>query len=86
MREKEYAVHAVAGALASKGELIGPELEEIFVAADLSNPEMAKPFERKPVHLPKWSEDWGEKDADVAKAIVAAGPIPAAPGGTAPPS
>src|SRR5712692_3494850 len=47
IREKEYAVHAVAGALMQKGELIGPELEEIFEAADLSNPEMAKPFERE---------------------------------------
>jgi cell division protease FtsH len=73
VREKEYAVHAVAGALAQKGELIGPELEEIFEAADLSNPEMAKPFQRKPVSLPKTDEDWGEKSAEVAQAIVAAG-------------
>jgi cell division protease FtsH len=77
VREKEYAVHAVAGALAQKGELIGPELEEIFQAADISNPEMAKPFERKPVNLPKWSEDWGEKDGEVAQAIVAAVGAPA---------
>jgi len=79
VREKEYAVHAVAGALAQKGELIGPELEEIFEAADLSNPEMAKPFQRKSISLPKTDEDWGEKSAGVAQAIVAAG---AAAGGT----
>ena len=77
VREKEYAVHAVAGALAQKGELIGPELEEIFEAADLSNPEMAKAFQRKPVALPKWSEDWGEKSPEVAQAIVAAAAGPA---------
>jgi cell division protease FtsH len=80
VREKEYAVHAIAGALAQKGELIGQELEEIFVAADLSNPEMAKPFQRKPVNLPKWSEDWGEKDGEGAQAILAAAAAPAATG------
>jgi cell division protease FtsH len=81
--EKDYAVHAVAGALAQKGELIGPELEEIFEAADLSNPDKAKPFERKEIVLPKWSEDWGEKTVDGAQvaAAVAAG----SPGGTTPP-
>jgi cell division protease FtsH len=56
MREKEYAVHAVANALLQKGELIGPELDEIFAYADEANPEKAKPFERKPVTLPKMSE------------------------------
>jgi cell division protease FtsH len=76
VREKEYAVHAVAGALAQRGELIGPELEEIFEAADLSNPEMAKPFQRKPIVLPKIADDWGQKASD-AVAIAAAAPGPA---------
>src|SRR5712691_3999441 len=80
IREKEYAVHAIAGALMQKGELIGMELEEIFEAADLSNPAMAKPFERKIVQLPKLSEEWGEKekDGEIPAAIAAA----AAAGGT----
>ena len=74
VREKEYAVHAIAGALAQKGELIGPELEEIFEAADLANPEMAKPFQRKPMVLPKIADDWGQKASDsVAVAAAAAG-------------
>jgi cell division protease FtsH len=72
VREKEYAVHAIAGALAQKGELIGPELEEIFEAADLSNPEMAKPFQRKPIVLPKIADDWGQKAADSVVAVAAA--------------
>ena len=73
MREKEYAIHAVAGALMQKGELIGQELEEIFDAADLSNPEAARPFVRKPVVLPKISEEWGERaDTAVPLAIAAA--------------
>jgi cell division protease FtsH len=81
VREKEYAVHAVAGALAQKGELIGPELEEIFEAADLSNPEMAKPFQRKPIVLPKIADDWGQKasDAVAIAAAAAPGPVPAPP-------
>jgi cell division protease FtsH len=57
MREKEYAVHAVASALLQKGELIGPELEEIFVYADEANPDKAAPFERKSVELPTLFEE-----------------------------
>ena len=73
MREKEYAVHAIAGALMQKGELIGPELEEIFDAADLSNPDASKPFERRPLVLPKMGEEWGEKpESQVPVAIAAA--------------
>jgi cell division protease FtsH len=54
--EKRYAVDAVAGALLERGELIGPELEEIFVSADAANPEGATPFVRRPVELPKLRE------------------------------
>lgn len=73
VREKEYAVHAIAGALLAKLELIGPELEEIFEAADAANPEMAKPFERQQVVLPKIADDWGQKASDaVAVAATAA--------------
>jgi len=52
MREKEYAVHAVAAALMQHEELIGPELDEVFRYADEANPEKAAPFVRKPVLLP----------------------------------
>jgi cell division protease FtsH len=73
MREKEYAVHAIAGGLMQKGELIGTELEEIFEMADLSNPEASKPFVRIPVELPKMTEDWAEKsDKEPTLAIAAA--------------
>ena len=57
MREKEYAVHAVAQALIQRGELIGPELDEIFLYADDANPEKSAPFVRKPVELPKLFEE-----------------------------
>jgi hypothetical protein len=73
IREKEYAVHAIAGALMQKGELIGSELEEIFDMADLSNPEASKPFVRHEVNLPKLPEDWGDRpDSAPALAISAA--------------
>ena len=72
VREKEYAVHAIAGALIQKGELIGSELEEIFDAADLSNPEAARPFERRPIVLPKVSEDWAERADPAVPASLAA--------------
>ena len=72
IREKEYAVHAIAGALMQKGELIGQELDEIFDAADLSNPEAAKPFERRPIVLPKTFEEWGEKPENQVPLAIAA--------------
>ena len=72
IREKEYAVHAIAGALIQRGELIGSELEEIFDAADLSNPEASKPFVRHPVVLPKMSEDWTEQAPALPVAMAAA--------------
>jgi cell division protease FtsH len=80
MREKEYAVHAVAGALLQRGELIGPELDEIFAAADLSNPEAAKQFVRRPVVLPKMSELMKEHDVpEVLPVPVAASGEPTQP-------
>jgi cell division protease FtsH len=72
IQEKDYAVHAVANALLQKGELIGPELEEIFVYADEANPEKAKPFERKPVTFPKlFEEELGGKNGALAQAAAA---------------
>jgi hypothetical protein len=53
IHEKEYAVHAVAGALIERQELIGPELDEIFAYADEAHPDKAAPFQRKPLVLPK---------------------------------
>jgi len=53
VREKEYAVHAVAAALLEHGELIGEELDEVFRAADESNGGAAHPFKRQLVVLPR---------------------------------
>ncbi len=81
IREKEYAIHAIAGALLQKGELIGPELDEIFEAADLSNPESAKPFVRRPVTLPKMADlmKKEEQPPTVTVVPVAASELPPAP-------
>jgi cell division protease FtsH len=75
--EKEYAVHAVAMALLEKGELIGPELEEVFRQADATHPEAARPFQRVSVVLPRPFEENGRVsdgraviDAEVAAAAV----------------
>jgi cell division protease FtsH len=56
IREKEYAVHAVAASLIERQELIGSELDEIFKYADEAHPEKASPFVRKPLVLPKMDE------------------------------
>jgi cell division protease FtsH len=53
VREKEYAVHAVAAALVEHGELIGEELDEVFRAADEANTAAAHPFKRQLVVLPR---------------------------------
>lgn len=84
IREKEYAVHAIAGALLQRGELIGPELDEIFEAADLSNPEMAKEFVRRPVTLPKMSDLMKREELppEVAVVPVAASDFPGQPAPT----
>jgi len=56
IKEKEYAVHAVASALMQRQELIGSELDEVFALADEANPDIGKPFERKPLVLPSMTE------------------------------
>ncbi len=61
VREKEYAVHAVAAALLEHGELIGSELDEVFAAADAANPEAAAPFVRKLIFLPRLFQDAREE-------------------------
>jgi cell division protease FtsH len=56
IREKEYAVHAVAAALIERKELIGSELDEVFAYADEAHPDKAAPFVRKPLILPTFDE------------------------------
>jgi cell division protease FtsH len=56
IREKEYAVHAVAAALLERKELIGSELDEVFAYADEAHPDKAAPFIRKPLVLPTMEE------------------------------
>jgi hypothetical protein len=53
MQEKEYAVHAVAGALMERGELIGDELDEVFRLAEVMNPTHTQPFRRRIIVLPR---------------------------------
>ena len=79
MQEKEYAVHAVASALLAHGELIGDELEAVFVSADRANPGKSAQFERKLVTLPRLFQDpaiaagsnWPGESEPVAAAVPA---------------
>ena len=91
VREKDYAVHALAAALLEKGELIGPELDSVFEAADRAHPAKAGPFERKLMALPKLFEDpaqangtWGAQVE--AQAAAAAATADAAIAHPAPPA
>jgi cell division protease FtsH len=78
VQEKEYAVHAVAGALMEKGELIGEELDAVFEAADAANPEQAAPFQRHLVVLPKLFQEPAQAGAGNWPVGVAADAQPAA--------
>src|SRR5207237_5720166 len=51
VREKDFVVHAVANALLEREELIGSELDDVFRYAELSHPDGAKAFERRPLVL-----------------------------------
>ena len=47
LREKEPAIHHLAKALIERDELIGDELEEVFLEVERGNPNLAKKFERR---------------------------------------
>ena len=59
IKEKEFAVHAVAASLIERGELIGSELEEVFAQTEAAHKDGAKPFERKVFALPRMFDDRG---------------------------
>ena len=86
LTEKDYAVHAVANALLQRGELIGPELDEVFLYAEEANPTKAGEFQRKPIVIekPEWS-DRGHEPALAAAAMVPPVPVPPPPGPLRPP-
>ena len=84
IREKEFAVHALAGALLERQELIGSELTDILAFAEEAHPESAGPFARKPVLLPKVFEPKSEREVASARPdeipLAASGPARPAPG------
>jgi hypothetical protein len=85
--QKMTAVHYVARALIERDELIGDELEEVFLEAEAADPMLSRPFERKLIQFrsfmprqaasptPEWQPGAGE--AGTAAAAVA-GETPAA--------
>src|SRR6185503_19696465 len=83
IREKEYAVHAVAAALIERQELIGSELDEVFAFADEAHPEKAAPFIRMPLVLPTMDEllKQGNGNGHVPMFATTGGvPVPGQPG------
>jgi hypothetical protein len=80
IREKEYAVHAVAAALIERQELIGSELDEVFAYADEAHPDKATPFVRKPMVLPTMDELMKQNGSNGHVAVLAV-PAESVPGG-----
>ncbi|MBM4409528.1 MAG: AAA family ATPase, partial [Chloroflexi bacterium] len=80
VREKDYAVHAVAGALIERQELIGSELTELLRFAEDAHGNGRAPFVRKTVVLEKTFDKTG-KTPDQLVAITSGeqspgGPVP----------
>jgi len=86
--QKMTAVHYVARALIERDELIGDELEEVFLEAEAADPNLTKPFERKIVQFrqfapkprPPGLNEWEPASAAAAAAGSAAS-APAVPVG-----
>ena len=72
--QKMTAVHYVARALIERDELIGDELEEVFLEAESVDPTLAQPFERKllqfrtfsPLPEPRERAEWQPDAASAA--------------------
>jgi len=79
IKEKEYAVDAVANALIERQELIGSELDEIFAYADEAHPEKATPFIRKPLVLPTMDEIMRQTGSNGHVPVLAVPGVPAQP-------
>lgn len=80
--QKMTAVHYVARALIERDELIGEELEEVFLEAESVDPTLTQPFERKllqfrtfsPLPEPKQPAEWQPDTASAASTPAAATP------------
>ena len=75
--QKMTAIHYVAKALIERDELIGDELEEVFLEAESMDPSLVRPYERKllqfrtfsPRPEPHVAGDWEPKEASSAAAV-----------------
>ena len=74
---KDFAVHAVANALLQRGELIGPELDEVFLYAEEANPDKSGEFVRKAILIEK--PDFADRGHEPALAAAAMTPPVATP-------
>ena len=57
LREKEPAIHFLARVLIERGELIGDDLEQVFVEVETAYPYLRRPFERKLITFRPFGRD-----------------------------
>jgi ATP-dependent Zn protease len=85
--QKMTAVHYVARALIERDELIGEELEEVFLEAESVDPTLAQPFERKVLQFRTFSPrpepvepaEWQPDTASAASTPAASSPVASPP-------
>ena len=85
LHEKEPAIHYLARALIEHGELIGEELEAVFIEIETTYPYLRRPFERKVLQFRPFGRDMRPEEAPkepVPEEEAAAADAPAADGGT----
>jgi hypothetical protein len=79
LRQKESVVHMLARELLEREELIGEELEEIFVEAERVDPSLLKPFERKILQFRPFAPPPDKTPTETWAPPVAAAPAAATP-------
>jgi hypothetical protein len=84
LRQKESAVHLLARQLLEREELIGEELEEIFVEAERLDPSLLQPFERKILQFRAFAPPPERTPTDTWAPPVAAAPAAATPAAATP--
>ena len=79
LQEKEPALHHLAKALIERDEIIGDDLEAVFVEVEAKYPQLLEPFERKIIRFRDFAPpDRAERDWGPPAAVAATEAAPAA--------